>query len=114
MLVAFGIFSVLAYTVSLQTRSIGIRMALGARPGEIVRRVLNDAFALVSLGIVVGVCAALVLARVMTAYVWGISTRDPITFSVAPAVMLVVGLLGSLVPARRASRVDPAVVLRQE
>lgn len=113
-LVAFGIFSVMAYTVSLHTRNIGIRIALGARPSHIVRRVLSSSLGLVSAGIVVGIFAALAVTRVMTSYVWGISTKDPVTFTAVPLLMLVIGLLGSLLPARRASRVDPAVVLRQE
>lgn len=113
-LVAFGIFSVMAYTVSLQTRSFGIRVALGAKRGHIIQRVLNRAFALVWVGIVLGVCAAFGFTRLMASYVWGISTKDPVTFSAVPVLMLVIGLLGSLLPARRASQVDPAVVLRQE
>jgi len=113
-LVAFGIFSVMAYTVSLQTRSIGIRIALGARPVDIVRQVLHGALVLVLIGIVAGVSSALALTRVMANYVWGISTKDPVTFSAVPVLMLGIGLAGALLPARRASQVDPAVVLRQE
>jgi putative ABC transport system permease protein len=113
-LVAFGIFSVMAYTVSLQTRNIGIRMALGADRAHIIRRVLNSGLALISLGTIVGTLTALALTRLIASHIWGVSTQDPLTFSAASVLMLVIGLLGSLFPARRASQVDPMVVLRHE
>ena len=76
-LVAFGIFSVMAYTVSLQTRNIGIRMALGADRAHIIRRVLNSGLALISLGTIVGTLTALALTRLIASHIWGVSTQDP-------------------------------------
>jgi ABC-type antimicrobial peptide transport system permease subunit len=113
-LVVIGIFSVMAYTVSLRTHEIGIRMALGARQASVLRLVLLNGFRLVATGIVIGLCASLALTRFLASQIWGVSLTDPWTYSVVIALIILVGLAACLLPARRAAAVDPLVALRYE
>jgi putative ABC transport system permease protein len=113
-LVVIGIFSVMAYTVSLQTHEIGIRMALGAQQTNILRFVLLNGFRLVGAGIIIGVTAGFVLTRLLASQISGVSTTDPWTFGTVIAVVVLAGLAACLFPARRAARVDPLIALRYE
>jgi putative ABC transport system permease protein len=114
LLVISGIFSVMAYTVSLQTREIGIRMALGAQQTDVSRMVLRKGLGLIATGVAIGLCASFALTRLLASQIWGVSPTDPWTFSAVIAVIVVVGLAASYIPARRAMRVDPMVALRHE
>jgi putative ABC transport system permease protein len=113
-LVAAGIFSVMAYTVSLQTHEIGVRMALGARQALILRMVLLRGLRLIAAGSAVGLAAAYGFSSVLVSGVSGVSPTDPATFVVVAAIVASVGLTACLLPARQASRVDPLLALRWE
>jgi putative ABC transport system permease protein len=113
-LVVIGVFSVMAYTVSLQTHEIGVRMALGAQQGEILRMVAQKGLALIAAGILIGLFASYTLTRFLTSQIWGISTTDPWTFAAVITLVLFVGLAACMLPALRAARVDPLVALRYE
>ncbi len=114
MLVTIGIFSVMAYTVSLRAQEIGIRMALGAQQKDILRMVLRKGLVLVTGGALVGVATSLAMGRFIAGHIWGVSARDPWTCSAVVAVIVLVGLAACLLPARRATEVDPLLALRSE
>jgi macrolide transport system ATP-binding/permease protein len=113
-LAGIGVYGVLSYSVTQQTREIGIRMALGARPAEVLRRVVSQGFRLAAAGLLVGLIAGLILMRFVASLLFGISAHDPITFGAVILVLGVVAFLACYVPARRASRVSPLVALRYE
>jgi putative ABC transport system permease protein len=113
-LVAIGIFSVMAYTVSLQTHEIGIRMALGAQQFQISRMILNKGLRLIASGILIGIGASFALTRFLASQIWGVSPTDPLTFASTLLLIVAVGLAACLLPARRASQMDPLVALRYE
>jgi hypothetical protein len=113
-LVVIGVFSVMAYTVSLQTREIGVRMALGAQQGEILRMVLRRGAGWIGAGIGIGLLASYGLTRFLASQIWGVSATDPWTFGSVVALVVMTGLAACLLPARRASSVDPLVALRYE
>lgn len=114
LLVVIGVFSVMAYTVSLRTHEIGVRMALGAARGDVLRIVLRKGFALIATGVVLGILASFALTRYLANQVWGISVHDPWTYAAVTACVALVGLASCLAPARRAAKVDPMVALRYE
>ena len=114
LLVMIGVFSVMAYTVSLQTREIGVRMAVGAQPREILAMVLRRGAVLIAGGIVVGLFASFALTRFLASQIWGVSATDPWTFAAVLALVVAAGLAACYAPARRATRVDPLVALRYE
>jgi len=114
LLVVIGIFSVMAYTVSLQTHAIGVRMALGAQQGNVLRMVLGRGLVLIAAGIVLGLLASWGLTRYLANQIWGVSVTDPWTYGAVVAGVIVVGLGACLIPALRASKVDPMVALRHE
>jgi len=114
LLVAIGIFSVMAYTVSLQTHEIGIRMALGAEQASVLKMILAKGARLIAAGIVIGLCASLALTRFLASQVWGVSLTDPWTYSAVIVLIVLVGLAACLLPARRAAQVDPLIALRYE
>ena len=114
LLVSAGIFSVISYNVALQTREIGIRMALGAQPTQVLALVLKEGTRLVFAGIAIGLCSSYFLTRLIASEVWGVSVTDPITFACVACLALLVGLLACVLPACRASHVDPMVALRYE
>jgi putative ABC transport system permease protein len=114
LLVVIGVFSVMAYTVSLRTQEIGVRMALGAQQSEIVRMVLRRGIALITAGICIGVLASFGLTRFMASQIWGVSATDPWTFGAVVALVVMTGLAACLLPARRAANADPLVALRYE
>ena len=109
-----GIYGVIAYTVSQQTREIGIRLALGAQQGQVKRMFLRSGMALVSIGIVAGLSAALLLTRAMASVLFGVDPLDPLTFTAVPLVLLAAALVASYVPARRAAAIAPAEALKAE
>lgn len=113
-LVVVGVFSVMAYTVSLQTHEIGVRMALGAQPRDIVHMVLRKGARLIVAGIVIGLLASAGLTRFLAAEIYGVSATDPWTFAAVAIVILVVGLAACWAPSRTAMRVDPIIALRYE
>jgi putative ABC transport system permease protein len=114
MLVAIGIFSVMAYMVTLQTREIGIRMALGAQRDTVLMMVLRRGLLLIAIGIIAGELVSLGLTRLVQSQIWGVSAHDPLTFGAVLAVLIAVGMTASFLPARRAMQVDPLVALRHE
>ena len=113
-LVLVGIFSVMAYTVALQTHEIGIRIALGAQHGNVLAMVLWQGLRLISAGVLIGVLASLALTRFLASQISGVSATDPLTFCAVVTLFLAVGLIASLLPARRAAGIDPLVALRYE
>lgn len=114
LLVAIGIYSVIAYTVSRQTHEIGIRMALGAERAHVMRMVLGMGSRLVGLGVIVGLLASLAATRVLASQLFGVAPHDALTLALVIAVVAMTGAAACLFPARRATRVDPLVALRYE
>ena len=114
LLATVGIYSVLAYTVRRRVREIGIRMALGAPLKGVLRMVVVEGLKPTLIGIVLGLSLAAALVRVMATLLFGVSQYDPSTFSTVAVIMIVVGVIATLIPAYRATRVDPIVTLRSE
>jgi predicted permease len=114
LLAAVGLYGVIAYSVSRRTREIGIRVALGARPGTVVSLVLRQGLLVAAAGLTVGALLAVVATRALAGMLYGVSLADPIAWSGAAAAILGAAMLANLLPARRAARVDPAVALRSE
>jgi len=112
LLAAVGIYGVVAYFVTQRTSEIGLRMALGATPGRVVRLVVGQGMRPVVLGIVVGAGLAVAASRLLGSLVFGIGTTDPVTFAAVPLVLAAVAFLASVVPARRATRVEPTQALQ--
>jgi len=113
-LAGVGIYGVMAYAVSQRTREIGIRMALGAASGRVLRLVVGRALVLTSVAIVLGAIGATVLARLLGTLLFGVGPADPVTFGVAAAALASVGTLAAYLPARRAARIDPVRALAEE
>lgn len=111
---AVGLYGVLAFAVAQRTREIGIRMALGAAAGQVVRGVLRQALALIGAGLAIGMAAVLPLAKLIAGLLYGVTGADPTSYAAAAAILLLVGALAAVAPARRAAHVDPALALRHE
>ena len=114
LLVIIGVYSVMAYNVSLQTREIGIRMALGAQQGNVLRSVLRRGTVLLGMGAVLGLFLAWAVTRLIQNQLWRVTPTDPWTLAAVTAIVVLVGLLACVGPARRATQVEPSVALRQE
>jgi predicted permease len=113
-LAAVGIYGVMSYSVAQQTREIGIRMALGAQRGDVLKMTIKQGLRLVGFGLLIGLVVAFILTRVMASLLCGISATDPITFITISLVLLAVAMLASYIPSVRAMRVDPMVALRYQ
>ncbi len=113
-LAAMGIYGVTAYSVTQRTREIGIRMALGAQLGDVLKLVLRHAMSLVLIGTLVGLAGAYAITRVMSTLLFQVTPTDLVTFICVPLILLLVALIASLIPARRATRVDPLITLKAE
>jgi putative ABC transport system permease protein len=114
LLAAIGLYGVLSQFVAARRREIGVRVALGARTAHILSTIVGQAALVTAAGIAAGVAGALALARSMATLVFGVSTRDPLTFVAVPLVLAIVAAIATVVPARRAARVDPMLALRDE
>jgi putative ABC transport system permease protein len=114
LMTAIGVYGVISYSVAERTREIGIRAALGARPGDIVRLVVGGGLTVVCAGLAAGVVVALLATRFLESSLYGVSATDPATFAGAAAVLLLVALVAQGIPILRALRVDPTVALRQD
>ena len=114
LLASVGLYGVMPYLVSQSTRDIGVRMALGARPGDILGMVVRQGMELSAVGIVAGLVGALAVTRVMASLLFGVSAMDAATFAMVPAILATVALAATAIPALRATRVDPVVALREE
>jgi putative ABC transport system permease protein len=114
LLAAIGIYGVMAYSVTQRTHEVGIRLALGAQPRDVLALLMVQGMRLVFLGVVLGVVVSLVLTRLLATLLYGTSVRDPLTFAGVSALLVAVALLACYIPARRAMRVDPIVALRYE
>ena len=113
-LAAVGLYGVMAYTVEQRTSEIGVRMALGADRGGVVRMVLRGAFSQVGIGLALGIPAAIGAGRLMTNQLFGVKPWDPVWLTLATLLLCVAGLLASVIPASRAAGVEPMVALRNE
>jgi putative ABC transport system permease protein len=113
-LAALGVYGVMAYLVTRRTREIGIRMAIGARPEQVRGQILRESLALAAIAVAAGVAAAWGLTRYLAAMLYGVTPLDGVTYSAAALVLVAVAMAASLLPARKASRVDPVVALREE
>jgi putative ABC transport system permease protein len=113
LLASIGIYGLLAYMVGQRTHEIGVRVALGAQPSDILTLILRRGVLFSSAGILAGLFLAAIAAPLMASLLYGVRPIDPLVFLVVPAVFLVVAVLASLVPARRAMNVDPIVALRE-
>ena len=113
-LASVGIYGVISYLVGQRTQEIGIRLALGARRADVLRLVLSQGTKMAGLGVLIGLAASLALTRLMAKMLYGVSPSDPLTFFAVAAILTLVALAASYIPARRAMRVDPVVALRYE
>jgi putative ABC transport system permease protein len=113
-LAAYGVYAVIAYGVAQRTREIGIRIALGARAADVLRMTMREGLVLAVVGIAIGLGGAWALSRLMESLLFGVSARDPFTFVAAPLLLLVLALVATMFPARRAARVDPMTAIRME
>jgi putative ABC transport system permease protein len=113
-LAAIGLYGVMSFTVTQRSKELGVRLALGAGTEDVLRLVLTQGMQLVLFGVGIGLVAALALSRVLRSMLFNVSATDPLTFVLISLLLVVVTLLATWLPARRATRVDPVVVLRQE
>jgi putative ABC transport system permease protein len=112
LLAAVGIYGVVSYDVSQRTHEIGIRMALGADTGRVIGMVVRQGIVLAVIGIAIGSVASMMATRMLEDMLFGVTTRDPVTFIAVALILGIVSIAASFIPARRASRVDPLVALR--
>jgi putative ABC transport system permease protein len=113
-LTSIGIYGLLSFTVARRTSEFGMRMALGATRASVLRLVLKQGVALAALGLVIGLAGALALSRSLSSLLFGVAATDPLSFAAVSIVLLLVGVLASYIPARRATKTDPMVALRYE
>jgi ABC-type antimicrobial peptide transport system permease subunit len=109
-----GIYGVVSYAVSQQTREFGVRLALGAAPGDVLRLVLRRGLSLILIGMAVGGAGAMAAARMLSRVLYGVTFVDAPSYAAGAALLIFVGAAACYVPARRATRLDPAAILRAE
>ena len=114
LLAGVGLYGLLAYTVAQRTPEMGIRMALGAQPGAVLRLVVAQGMTLAALGVTLGLAAALGLTRLLNGVLFGVNALDPLTFALVPLLLVIVALMACYVPARRSAKTDPLAALRYE
>jgi putative ABC transport system permease protein len=114
LLAAAGVYGVMSYLVGRRTREIGIRMAMGATPARVVRLVAGETIALALVAVIAGLGGAWALTRYIKTLLYGVTVLDPVTFTATPVLLALIVLAATLGPARRASKVDPLVALREE
>ena len=110
---AVGLYSVLAYAVSQRTSELGIRMALGAQPGQVIRLVMRNGLELVGLGLMIGLASAAGAARLIQTLLFDVTPLDPLVYVGVATVFTIIASLACLVPSMRASRIDPLIALRE-
>ena len=114
LLASVGVYGVMTYSIAQHTHELGIRMALGARASHVFRVVLGEAFALIAIGVGLGLAAALLFTRPVESFLYGVSSRDPLTYVAVTAILIATALVAGFVPARRATEVDPVTALRYQ
>jgi ABC-type antimicrobial peptide transport system permease subunit len=113
-LVLVGLFGLLSFMVEQRTLEIGIRMVMGASPRSVIRMVVYYGLRLTSAGLIIGVLAAMLLARAMTSFIYGVRAIDPLTFLFVPVFLIVAAVIACSIPARKAARTDPMTALRRQ
>ena len=111
-LAAIGVYGVMSLIVSERTREVGVRLALGAQPSELLTMIVAQATKLAGIGVVIGVVAAALITPLLDSQLYGIESFDPATFTIVPIVLLAIAAMAALVPARKAMRIDPLAALR--
>jgi putative ABC transport system permease protein len=114
LLAGVGIFGVMSFAVTQRTHEVGVRMALGARGGEVLRLIVGQGLRLTAIALVIGLIAASGAMRLLANQLFGVTPSDPLTFAAVPVVLGAVAIVACYLPARRASRLDPLVALRRE
>ncbi len=114
LLASIGLYGVIAYSVARRTNEIGIRMALGAQPADLMRAVMGESLVLVLIGFAAGFPAALACGHLVSSQLYGVPAHDPVTFAAATATLFLVALVATFLPARRAALLDPVAALREE
>jgi ABC-type antimicrobial peptide transport system permease subunit len=109
-----GLYGLMAYAVTQRRREIGVRMALGAGRGDVLRLVLTRALGIVVAGVIVGLAGAAGVTRVLQTFLFGVTPTDPLAFTIVTLLLMAVGLMAAWLPARRATRIDPCAALRAE
>jgi ABC-type antimicrobial peptide transport system permease subunit len=113
-LAAIGLYGVIAYNVAQRTREFGVRIAIGAQPRDISQLVLRSGSRLIALGIAIGLIGAVISARLIQSFLFGVSQYDPFTYAAVATILFAIALLATWLPARRATQVDPIAALRAE
>jgi predicted permease len=111
---AIGIYGLMHFVVVQRGNEIGVRMALGARYGDVLGIILRQGLRLAGIGVLIGIAAALAITRLLSTLLYGVTPTDPLTFAIAPVILLAVAALACWLPARRAARIDPVLALRQD
>jgi putative ABC transport system permease protein len=114
LLASIGLYGVIAYSVTQRTRELGIRMAIGAQRGDVLRLVLREGLTTAGIGVVLGIIGALLATRLLKSMLFGVSATNPLIFAINAFILMAVALAACLIPARRASRIDPMEALRHE